>query len=172
VSLCLITVDTVDQGDRRQEKLVAAVFAAYTQGDVKLITGGLLNSTIPFAPLHVSATLTFPYIRNVCFYLSSMPVPDNGTVSLFSLLPLFRYRRRYVAFQAEFRYFVNDASRFACLSTIYPLSSLNWSRGVIAHLVQSSNEKLHPTFLRPMSINMLTVIHHIFLIVIRLITSL
>ncbi|KAG2110359.1 ARM repeat-containing protein [Suillus discolor] len=43
-----------------QEKLVAAVFAAYTQGDVKLITGGLLNSATPFAPLHVSATLTFP----------------------------------------------------------------------------------------------------------------
>jgi hypothetical protein len=59
-SLSYHWVDTVDQGDRRQEKLVAAVFAAYTQGDVKLITGGLLNSTTPFTPLHVSATLTFP----------------------------------------------------------------------------------------------------------------
>ncbi|KAG2150264.1 Dos2-interacting transcription regulator of RNA-Pol-II-domain-containing protein [Suillus bovinus] len=40
----------------RQEKLVASVFAAYTQGDVKQITGGLLNSSTPFAPLHLNAS--------------------------------------------------------------------------------------------------------------------
>lgn len=53
-------MNTIDKGSRGQEKLVAAVFAAYTQGDVKLITNGLLHSATPFAPLHVSATLTFP----------------------------------------------------------------------------------------------------------------
>lgn len=40
----------------RQEKLVTAVFAAYTQGDTKLITGGLLNSDTPFVPLHPNAS--------------------------------------------------------------------------------------------------------------------
>jgi DNA repair/transcription protein MET18/MMS19 len=54
--------------DARQEKLVAAVFAAYTQGDVKLITGGLLNSTIPFAPLHLDAS---PRQRNSLTLFSS-----------------------------------------------------------------------------------------------------
>jgi hypothetical protein len=57
-SLFYLWVDVIDKGGRRQEKLVTAVFAAYTQGDTKLITGGLLNSDTPFVPLHVSATLT------------------------------------------------------------------------------------------------------------------
>ncbi|KAG1780953.1 Dos2-interacting transcription regulator of RNA-Pol-II-domain-containing protein [Suillus placidus] len=52
----------------RQEKLVAAVFAAYTQGDVKLITGGLLNSSTPFAPLYLNAS---PRQRNTFILFSS-----------------------------------------------------------------------------------------------------
>ncbi|KAG2141268.1 ARM repeat-containing protein [Suillus clintonianus] len=52
----------------RQEKLVAAVFAAYTQGDVKLITSGLLNSTTSFAPLHFNAS---PRQRNSFTLFSS-----------------------------------------------------------------------------------------------------
>ncbi|KAG1887770.1 Dos2-interacting transcription regulator of RNA-Pol-II-domain-containing protein [Suillus subluteus] len=52
----------------RQEKLVAAVFAAYTQGNVKLITGGISNSTTPFAPLHHDAS---PRQRNSFILLSS-----------------------------------------------------------------------------------------------------
>lgn len=58
--LSYLWVGVIDKGGRRQEKLVTAVFAAYTQGDTKLITGGLLNSDTPFAPLHVSATLIVP----------------------------------------------------------------------------------------------------------------
>ncbi|KAG2068710.1 hypothetical protein BDR04DRAFT_1206804 [Suillus decipiens] len=52
----------------QQEKLVAAVFAAYTQGDVKLITGGLLNSTTPFTPLRLNAS---PRQRNSFILFSS-----------------------------------------------------------------------------------------------------
>jgi hypothetical protein len=48
------------QNGRRQEKLVAAVFAAYAQGDVKPITGGLLNSTAPFTPFHVGVCFGSP----------------------------------------------------------------------------------------------------------------
>jgi len=49
------------QDGRRQEKLVAAVFAAYAQGDVKPITGGLLNSTTaPFTPFHVGVRFGSP----------------------------------------------------------------------------------------------------------------
>ncbi|KAG1876711.1 ARM repeat-containing protein [Suillus subalutaceus] len=52
----------------QQEKLVAAVFAAYTQGNVKLITGGISNSTTPFAPLHLDAS---PRQRNSFTLFSS-----------------------------------------------------------------------------------------------------
>ncbi|KAG2747281.1 hypothetical protein P692DRAFT_20736558 [Suillus brevipes Sb2] len=65
----------------RQEKLVTAVFAAYTQGDTKLITGGLLNSDTPFAPLHPNAS---PQQRNSFTLFSSTIVSLHKEVSRFS----------------------------------------------------------------------------------------
>lgn len=57
------------QNGRRQEKLVAAVFSAYVQGDVKPITGGLLNSTAPFTPFHVGVRFGTLHICNADPYL-------------------------------------------------------------------------------------------------------
>ncbi|KAJ8590123.1 ARM repeat-containing protein [Rhizopogon salebrosus TDB-379] len=53
----------------RQEKLVAAVFAAYMQGEIKPITDGLLNTTAPFAPFHLDAS---PRQRNTLTIFSSI----------------------------------------------------------------------------------------------------
>ncbi|KAG1764825.1 ARM repeat-containing protein [Suillus occidentalis] len=63
----------------RQEKLVTAVFAAYTQGDTKLITGGLLNSDTPFAPLHPNAS---PRQRNSFILFSSTIVSLHKEVRM------------------------------------------------------------------------------------------
>ncbi|KAG0699928.1 RNAPII transcription regulator C-terminal-domain-containing protein, partial [Suillus ampliporus] len=63
----------------RQEKLVAAVFAAYTQDDVKLITDGLLNSTTPFSPLHLNAS---PRQRNSFTLFSSTIIPLRKEVRM------------------------------------------------------------------------------------------
>lgn len=63
----------------RQEKLITAVFAAYTQGDTKLITGGLLNSDTPFAPLHPNAS---PRQRNSFILFSSTIVSLHKEVRM------------------------------------------------------------------------------------------